>query len=181
MNMLSEALISIFEKGGPILTVIFVQFLLLWYFASEKFLYFKAQFGKDFEKFKKNISHISASNEFLYEAKLIREASLLKQKVNKNFWVIKVLVMICPLLGLLGTVTGMISVFDVLSIAGSGNARAMASGISKATIPTMAGMIGALGGLFIIKFLKDYAAKSLNQITSHLYQVSLSRKQKVKG
>ena len=50
--------------------------------------------------------------------------------------------------GLLGTVTGMIEVFDVMAITGSGNARSMASGVSKATIPTMAGMVGALSGVF---------------------------------
>ena len=51
------------------------------------------------------------------------------------------------MLGLLGTVTGMIEVFDVMAIAGSGNVRGMAGGISKATLPTMAGMVAALSGL----------------------------------
>ena len=61
---------------------------------------------------------------------------------------VKTLVALCPLLGLLGTVTGMIEVFDVMAIAGSGNARAMAAGVSKATIPTMAGMVAAISGLY---------------------------------
>ena len=60
---------------------------------------------------------------------------------------------IAPLGGLLGTVTGMIEVFDVMAIAGSGNARSMASGVSKATIPTMAGMVGALSGVFASTWL----------------------------
>ena len=51
---------------------------------------------------------------------------------------------ICPLLGLLGTVTGMIQVFDVMAFLGSGNPRAMADGVSAATIPTMSGMVIAL-------------------------------------
>ena len=45
---------------------------------------------------------------------------------------IRALVALCPMLGLLGTVTGMIEVFDVMAIAGSGNARGMAAGVSKA-------------------------------------------------
>ena len=60
---------------------------------------------------------------------------------------------LCPLLGLMGTVTGMIEVFDVMAISGSGNARSMASGVSKATIPTMAGMVGALSGVFASTWL----------------------------
>ncbi|TNC90931.1 MAG: hypothetical protein CSH36_11500 [Thalassolituus sp.] len=58
------------------------------------------------------------------------------------------MIAVCPLLGLLGTVTGMIEVFDTLAIAGTGNARAMAGGISKATLPTMAGLVVALSGLY---------------------------------
>lgn len=61
---------------------------------------------------------------------------------------IQLLVVVCPLMGLLGTVTGMINVFDVMAVTGTGNARAMASGISMATIPTMAGMIVSLVGLY---------------------------------
>ena len=57
------------------------------------------------------------------------------------------------MLGLLGTVTGMIEVFDVMATSGSGNARGMAMGVSKATLPTMAGMVAALSGmLFSIQF-----------------------------
>ena len=52
-----------------------------------------------------------------------------------------------------GTVTGMIEVFDVMALSGTGNARSMASGVSKATIPTMAGMVGALSGVFLVTML----------------------------
>jgi biopolymer transport protein ExbB len=48
------------------------------------------------------------------------------------------------MLGLLGTVTGMIQVFEVMAYMGSGNPRAMANGVSAATIPTMAGMVISL-------------------------------------
>jgi biopolymer transport protein ExbB len=54
-------------------------------------------------------------------------------------------------------------VFDVMAIAGSGNTRGMASGVSKATLPTMAGMVAALSGmLFSIqleRFADDEAAR----------------------
>jgi biopolymer transport protein ExbB len=61
---------------------------------------------------------------------------------------IKTLVAMCPLIGLLGTVTGMIGVFEVMAQQGTGNPRLMAAGISQATIPTMAGMVAALSGVF---------------------------------
>ena len=58
------------------------------------------------------------------------------------------LIGLCPMLGLLGTVYGMIEVFEVLAVLGTGNPRAMSTGVAKATIPTMAGMTIALSGLF---------------------------------
>lgn len=51
-------------------------------------------------------------------------------QMNRSVAIIKVLIALCPLLGLLGTVTGMIHVFDVMAVTGTGNARAMASGVS---------------------------------------------------
>ena len=52
------------------------------------------------------------------------------------------------MIGLLGTVYGMIEVFEVLSFLGTGNPRAMSSGVAMATIPTMAGMVITLFGLY---------------------------------
>ena len=75
-------------------------------------------------------------------------------KISSGITTIKTLVALCPLIGLLGTVTGMIEVFDVMAILGSGNARAMAAGVSKATLPTMAGMVAALSGVFVSTYLE---------------------------
>ena len=80
----------------------------------------------------------------------------------------KTLVALCPLLGLLGTVTGMIEVFDVMAISGSGNARAMASGVSKATIPTMSGMVAALSGLVISVQMDRFASDGTARVADHL-------------
>ena len=65
----------------------------------------------------------------------------------RNTKTIPTLIALLPLLGLLGTVTGMIQVFDVMASLGSGNPRAMANGVSAATIPTMAGMLVAISAL----------------------------------
>ena len=81
-------------------------------------------------------------------------SSLNRQSATSTLGLIKALVALCPLLGLLGTVTGMIEVFDVMAISGSGNARAMAAGVSQATVSTMAGMVSALSGL---TFPRDFS------------------------
>ena len=58
------------------------------------------------------------------------------------------LIGMCPMIGLLGTVYGMIEVFEVLSFLGTGNPRAMSSGVAKATIPTMASMVITIFSLY---------------------------------
>lgn len=69
----------------------------------------------------------------------------------------RTLVAVCPLLGLLGTVVGMIEVFDVMALSGNSNPRALAAGVSEATMTTMSGMVAALSGLFITIQLERYA------------------------
>lgn len=71
--------------------------------------------------------------------------------------IIRTLVAMCPLIGLLGTVTGMIGVFETMATQGTGNPRLMAGGISMATIPTMAGMVAALSGLYFSSRLEAKA------------------------
>ncbi len=66
---------------------------------------------------------------------------------------IAVLAAISPFFGLLGTVTGMITTFDVLALFGTGNSRAMAGGISEALITTQAGLLVAIPGLYMHNFL----------------------------
>lgn len=66
---------------------------------------------------------------------------------------ILIMASVAPLLGLLGTVSGMIMTFDVISEFGTGNARALASGISEALITTQSGLVVAVPGLILGAFL----------------------------
>jgi biopolymer transport protein ExbB len=87
---------------------------------------------------------------------------------ERNLALIKTCVALCPLLGLLGTVTGMIEVFEVMAISGSGNPRSMASGVSKATVPTMAGMVAALSGVAMSAYLENKARREREFIADEL-------------
>ena len=68
--------------------------------------------------------------------------------------------------GLLGTVYGMIEVFEVLSFLGTGNPRAMSSGVAKATIPTMASMVITIISLY---FRQDITGR-ISNFSSNLMQ-----------
>jgi len=80
---------------------------------------------------------------------------------------IHTVVKLCPMLGLLGTVTGMIEVFDVMA-GGSGNARGMAAGVSKATLPTMAGMVAALSGMIFSTQISRFATEESSRLADSL-------------
>jgi biopolymer transport protein ExbB len=69
-----------------------------------------------------------------------------KSQITGSMPILATCVAMCPLFGLLGTVTGMIEVFQAMAVQG-GNARSMAAGVSAATIPTMSGMIASLSGM----------------------------------
>jgi biopolymer transport protein ExbB len=92
----------------------------------------------------------------------------IRQQLQRNVTMIQTLVAICPLLGLLGTVTGMVAVFDVMAFFGTGNARAMAAGVSKATVPTMAGMVAALSGVYFASHLDRKAVIETERLEDQL-------------
>ncbi|RMD86059.1 MAG: MotA/TolQ/ExbB proton channel family protein [Candidatus Dadabacteria bacterium] len=113
---------------------------------------------------------MARSDRSSWYAKQIRRMliSRVQTELDHSLLMIKTIVAVCPLLGLLGTVTGMIEVFDVMAIAGSGNPRAMASGVSRATIPTMAGMVAALSGLLVSLQLERYARNEGERLAERL-------------
>ncbi len=73
----------------------------------------------------------------------------LGRRLDDRLAVIAILAAIAPLLGLLGTVLGMIETFDVIAVFGTGNSRAMASGIGIALITTQTGLLVAIPGLLM--------------------------------
>ena len=94
----------------------------------------------------------------------------MSEKLNAGVGFIKTLVAICPMIGLLGTVTGMITVFELMALFGTGDPRDMASGITQATIPTMSGMVAALSGLFISTRLEFMAKVKAEQLADKMPQ-----------
>ncbi len=145
------------ELGGPVLTLIAFVIFLMWVLIIERLLFAKLRYPK----LKKNVLTIwdQRTEKKSWYAHQIREQliSVASIELQSNLLLIKALVALCPLLGLLGTVTGMVEVFEVMAISGSGNVRSMAAGVSKATVPTMAGMVAALSGVFMSVYLQRQA------------------------
>ncbi|NNE37323.1 MAG: MotA/TolQ/ExbB proton channel family protein [Gammaproteobacteria bacterium] len=152
-----EAIRDFIELGGDILFLIGFLMIFMWVLIIERILYFAINHR---QVVKKTVAAWNARPERKsWQAHRIREAMISEVRLSaqKFLGLIQASVALCPLMGLLGTVTGMVGVFEIMSILGSGNARAMADGVSKATVPTMCGMVAALSGLFISYWLQRKA------------------------
>ena len=95
----------------------------------------------------------------------------LGRTLTSSLPLIGVLAAIAPLLGLLGTVTGMMSTFEIMSIFGTGNAKGMAGGISEALITTETGLVVAIPGLYMKNFLERRAQGLARQLTGAGYSL----------
>ena len=163
-----EQVLQFLERGGDVLGLILIVIFLMWILIIERALFFSLAYRRLADSV---LSQWEARAERQsWRARQIREDLVAgaRMELQRSLGLIKSLVAICPLLGLLGTVTGMIEVFDVMAVMGTGSARAMASGISKATIPTMAGMVGALIGVFAITVLQRNARLKATRLEDQL-------------
>ncbi len=162
------ALRAFMSAGGGVLWIIAVLTLVMWSLIIDRIWYYKTELKQDVEHV---VTAWQARPErqswqaHAVREKMISEVSL---KVNNMLPMIKTLVALCPLLGLLGTVTGMIQVFEVLGFTGGGDAKQMASGVSKATIPTMAGMVAAISGVFGNMLVTRIAERENQLLADHL-------------
>ena len=163
-----EDLRSFLHAGGPVLWTILVLAAMIGFIVAERYWFLLGIFPRRVHSYQETWQALRQRQENL--ARPIRSALISQARIELGLWLplLKTLVAVCPLLGLLGTVTGMIEVFDVVTMSGTGNVRAMASGISRATLPTMAGMVVALPGLYFCLQLEQRVAVSVERLADRL-------------
>jgi biopolymer transport protein ExbB len=157
-----------FEAGGFVLWFIAVLLFVMWTLFFERMWYFRCMLKDDVKKAKERWESRQERNSWYahqVRSRLISEMSL---KINQGLPLIKTMVALAPLLGLLGTVTGMIDVFNVMAVTGGGDAKSMAGGVSKATIPTMVGMVAALVGVFLNSYIRRIAGNEIEHFKDQL-------------
>lgn len=164
VNMLQEFLV----RGGPVLYAVLLSAVLLWALIAQKlwFFYRESRLVSEqmTQRWQCRADRVSASARQIRSAWLSQFYGL----ATSGLPGIAVLIAICPLLGLLGTVTGMVHVFDVLAVTGTGNARAMSDGIAQATLPTMAGLVVALSGLYFRSRFTRLASRQRQALADRL-------------
>lgn len=145
------------ELGGVTVWVLFAVCVLQWSLIVERIWYYRVSFRQHEQRWltqwQQRQDHQSWRAQKIRE-QLVAQASL---ELRALLPMLKTLVMLCPLLGLLGTVTGMVSVFDVIAVTGTSDAQPMARGVYRATIPTLAGLVVAISGLYFVMQLRRWA------------------------
>ena len=163
-----NSVLNLIDSGGDVLWLILIVSVCLWTLICERLIFFRFVFPELQKQWINEWLQNGSSNHrvaFYIKRYILSEAKI---SMEKSLSIIKMLIAICPMLGLLGTVIGMIQVFDVMAVTGNGNARSMAAGISQATISTMAGMVIAISGLYFYRLIEKYIHDKLHQLASLL-------------
>ena len=113
------------------------------------------------------ILHIYEANKGrdLESLELKLDEAILKEtgKLDRGISTIKILAAVAPLLGLLGTVTGMIGTFQAITLFGTGDPKLMAGGISQALVTTVLGLVAAIP-LIVLHSLVSGKSKGITQV-----------------
>ncbi len=153
---MSARLLDLFARGGLPLTAIALVSTLLWLLALERYWYYARGW------------RIQLAEELPGPHPRAVLLPVLEAALYRNFELIRSCRRMLPLLGLLGTVSGMILVFDVMNAFGTGNPRGMANGISRALLPVLAGLLTTLCGLALEADLRRRAAACLRRVRAAL-------------
>lgn len=192
-NFISDIFIDAylyFEKGGIIMLPLLVLSLTVWILIIERLLFYKGEVlsaqkiylsfknnntnNEEYKRYQntiifniiKKISSFEIKNKNT-KLQILNENILeVKPVIKRYLMTISILVSIAPLLGLLGTVYGIVSTFDIISAIGTANAQSLASGISEALITTKTGLIIAIPGFFFSNKLNRKSEIIMNELYS---------------
>jgi biopolymer transport protein ExbB len=163
-----DAVSSLVDEGGPFVFCIFLCGVIMWALAFERYWYFSrvlpGEARATIEAWRARSDHKS------WCARQIRMAmvSRVNQAMNANLLLLRVLVPLSPLLGLVGTVSGMLEVFDSMALRGSADARAMASGVSMAMICTLSGLMVSITGLYPVHYFTSRIRRETELLADRL-------------
>jgi biopolymer transport protein ExbB len=159
---------SMRELGGPVVDWIFAACLIMWLLVIERYLYFSRILPQEIRK--TQTAWLLRGDRTSWISQQIRRAmiSRLNAGMTSNLQLLRVLVPLCPLLGLVGTVSGMLNVFDSMAARGSADARSMANGVSEAMVCTLSGLVVSVTGLFPSYYFPRRARKETELLAERL-------------
>ena len=162
-----RAVADLIEGGGPFVFWIFASGVVLWALTIERYWYFSRVLPKEAETYlaiwRARTDHQS------WCARAIRQTMISKLNLgmSSNQILMKTLVPLSPLLGLIGTVSGMLEVFESMALRGTADARTMASGVSHAMICTLTGLAVSITGLYPVYYFNHRTRRETELLADH--------------
>jgi biopolymer transport protein ExbB len=152
-----DSLLTFLESGGTVLALILALSVLMWALILER--YWFVWFVHPRRVHAALMDWRARPDRGSWYARRVREGLIaeLSGTLQQNLLPIRVMTGVLPLLGLFGTVAGMIHTFDVIAYFGMSNTRGLAGGISQALLTTLAGLVTSLSGLYFISNLEHRA------------------------
>ncbi|MEE4109070.1 MAG: MotA/TolQ/ExbB proton channel family protein [Halieaceae bacterium] len=163
---------DLLELGGPILGIILCIAFVMWLLLFERVYYMLADYPRDLAEARAAWEGRFERRSWFAEQQRNALVGQIASRLTRHFSLIGTLIKVCPLLGLLGTVVGMLEVFDALAATGSNNPRSMAAGVSKATVSTLAGMVVAIVGLLALSLSERRAVDAREKLPVHFPQMA---------
>ncbi|WP_427981429.1 MotA/TolQ/ExbB proton channel family protein [Agarivorans sp.] len=161
----SHSLSDILYQGGWVLSLLLVLSSLLASLLLERYWFRFVSYPKQLRRYQQTLIHALPLHWQTAAEDLSRRCDL-ELALGRYLSLIKNLISLCPLLGLLGTVSGMIEVFDSMALSANNQPQQMAAAIARATLPTMLGMSIALLGLINFTYLKRWSQRSKLSLTA---------------
>ena len=168
LGQMAGAVRLLIDEGGPFVLWIFACGVVLWTLVLERCWFFMRvlpQLSREVQR-----EWLARSDRTSWCARQIRDAMISRANVamTSGFPLLQVLVPLSPLLGLIGTVSGMLEVFDSMALRGSADARTMASGVSHAMICTMTGLTVSITGLYPVHYFRARARRETELLADQL-------------
>jgi len=155
------------REGGGFVAWIFACGVVMWTLVIERYWYFLRVLPVVSKEMQERWN--SRTDRSSWCARQIRQAmiSRLNAGMTSNLTLMRTLVPLSPLLGLIGTVSGMLEVFDSMALRGSADARTMASGVSHAMICTLTGLAVSITGLYPVYYFTSRARRETELLADH--------------
>ena len=150
---------ELINDGGPFVYLIFFNGALLWMLIAERFWFFRSRLPQMADEL--HARWVARPEHHSWASRQIRRSMIsnLNGAMTAGLPILNMLVPLAPLLGLIGTVSGMLEVFDSMALRGSADARTMASGVSHAMVCTMTGLAVSITGLYPQYYFRNRARR----------------------
>lgn len=163
------------RAGGWIMVGIATLSLLMWALIVDRYWFLGRDIGALRDDALDRWRHLHGADPQRNRRLRLGLTGAFEEEISKHIALIQMITAILPLLGLLGTVTGMIKTFDAMTVFGTGNVRGMAEGISQALLTTMAGLLTALSGMYFASNLSIRIDNETERLGDRLAQTSTDR------